>query len=90
MAAGQRKYDVAQIRFNKSSQGISATAEFTWGIEEVGGQVLDRRGNHVDLSKEDLQAILTAPQRQALQDVFAAIKTAVKAKAAELATAAEE
>lgn len=92
MAAGQRKYVTKEIRFAKDGADIRCDTEYSWGIEEADGQVKPeaRRANTASFSKAELIALLTAPERQGLLDIFAKIQTAVKAKAAELTNAIEE
>lgn len=90
MAAGQRKFTVREIRFTKDNGGVRCDVEYSWGIEEADGIVRERRGNTASFSKAELVALLSAPQRQGVLDVFGLIQTATKAKAAELASAVEE
>lgn len=90
MAAGQRKYDLREVRFTRDADGVRCDVEFKWGIEEAGGQVLEWRSNSASFSKAELDALLSTPQRNGVLTVLGILKTAVKAKASDLATATEE
>lgn len=90
MAAGQRKYKATELTFVKDGADVRCNVAFSYGIEEVDGMVNERRPNTVALSKEDLVALLTPGQRQAIAEAFAAIQTAIKTRIAALATAVEE
>lgn len=86
MAAGQRKFEIREVRFRKDGANITADVEYRWGVEETSGSV-EWRSNTVSFSKEELQALLSVEERQAMASVFTTLRAAVKTKGAELATA---